>query len=72
MVAQVVFVCCIIYFILALSRRLKREGWRFFRSFWNLIDVASLALSIVCIVLHALQNVAATYAVSKIKKLKGE
>ena len=71
-VAQVVFVCCIIYFLLALSRRLKREGWRFIRSFWNLIDVASFALSIVCVVLYILQNIATTNAISKIKKLKGK
>ena len=71
-VSQVVFICCVVYFLLALSRRLKREGGRFLFSFWNLVDVASVVLSIVCIVLYVLQNIAATYATSKIKKLKGK
>ena len=71
-VAQVVFICCVVYFLLALSRRLKREGGRFLCSFWNLVDVASVILSVVCIVLYVLQNIAATYATSKIKKLKGK
>ncbi|XP_047736408.1 polycystic kidney disease protein 1-like 2 [Hyalella azteca] len=68
-VAVLVF---IVIFLVRVSRSIKKVGKSFFRSFWNVMELVKVALSITAVVMYAMKNAYVALSLGDIANRSGE
>jgi hypothetical protein len=61
---EVVFLIFIIYFMIKMVKDLKKQRLKYFGEFWNLLEFATLILSLICIVMYAMKKVFGSVAMN--------
>ena len=70
-IAQLIFTCVIIYFIVHEALRFRKQRKEYFNDPWNYLEVAIIVTSIVAIVMHVMRELIGRLVMSELRKDKG-
>ena len=72
LVAEIIFVCVVFYYVGSVIRRMKRLGIKmYFKETWNILDLIMVASSLCVIILYLGRHAYSIYALNQVKKLRG-
>ena len=54
---EVCYLCFTLYFMKRLYHMLKKERLKYFKDFWNMLEFATLVMSIIAVVMYAMKKI---------------
>ena len=65
---EVCYLCFTLYFIKRLYSMLKKERLKYFKDFWNMLEFATLVMSIVAVAMYAMKKIFGNVAMSALEE----
>lgn len=69
---EILTVIFIFYYFVRELRKIRKEGRKYFGSFWNLVEIINVCLAIVSIVMYIMRHAITNLALRNVKKLRGK
>ena len=65
---EVLYLCFTLYFIKRLYHMLKKERLKYFKDFWNMLEFATLVMSIIAVAMYAMKKIFGNVAMTALEE----
>jgi O-antigen/teichoic acid export membrane protein len=65
---EALFLCFTLYFLYKMTKDIIKQRLKYFQDFWNLMEFATICLSLGAIVMYAIKKVFAAVAINTLKE----
>ena len=65
---EIIFLCFVLYFLFSEVNKIRKQKWKYFFQFWNLLEFATLVMAIVTIAMYAMKKIFGSVAMNILKE----